>query len=370
MARLPARGVLVVFAFLAASFIRGQETKPQVATTPVPVRAAPTRPVKLWSFVRLRGVDYVSLRDVAERFGLKLTWKKAAVTQALSDARGVRFNFESNQRDFFFDGSRIFLGAPVLFEKDALWVSKLDLIKIVAPLIRPSEHAAYLPASRPKLIVIDPGHGGIDPGTENRKLGVNEKTFSLDVALRLKKLLELQGWQVLLTRSDDRELSKVKVIDLQMRADFANKKNADIFLSIHFNAADDSVSGVEVYSLPAQFMLSSGSEQKDEWTNQLFPNNRFDYANLLLGDELHRGLLGSLKSPDRGYKRARWGVLRPVECPAALVECAYLSNPAEARRVMAPEFRQKIAEGLLAGLQNYAADLATLRPSPAGGRSN
>ena len=127
---------------------------------------------------------------------------------------------------------------------------------------------------------------------------------------------------------------------------------------------NESVSGVEVYSLPAQFMLSSGSELKDELTNQAFPNNRFDYANLLLGSELHRSLLTSLKSPDRGYKRARWGVLRPVECPAALVECAYLSNPTEARRAATPEFRQKIAEGIATGLQNYSAEIAALRTSP------
>jgi N-acetylmuramoyl-L-alanine amidase len=366
MARLPARGVLVVLALWATVTVFAQQTvvaaKSDSPSPLVPVRAAPTRPSKLWSFIRLRGADYVSLREVAGHYGLKLSWTKPAVVQTMSDARGVRLNFESNQRDFFFDGARIFLGAPVLFEKDTLWVSKLDLIKIVAPLIRPSDHAAYLPAATPKLIVIDAGHGGIDPGTENKKLGVNEKTFTLDVALRLKKLLEFQGWRVLLTRSDDRELSKSKIADLQMRVDLANKQNADLFLSIHFNAADEPVSGVEVYSLAAQFMLSSGSEKKDDLTNQVFPNNRFDYANLLLGDELHRSMLATLKSPDRGYKRARFAVLRPVDCPAALVECAYLSNTAEARRVSTPEFRQKIAEGLASGLQNYSAAIATLRP--------
>ena len=192
MARLPARGVWVVFALLTATALRGQQpsaAKPEISIPLAPVRAAPTRPLKLWSFIRLRGTEYVPLREVAEHFGLKLAWTKSIFSQTLSDAHGVRMNFEGNQRDFFFDGSRIFLGAPVLFEKDALWVSKLDVIKIVAPLIRPSDHAAYLPASTPRLIVLDPGHGGIDPGTENRKLGVNEKTFSLDVALRLKNSL-------------------------------------------------------------------------------------------------------------------------------------------------------------------------------------
>lgn len=338
---------------------------PESAPPPVVIRAAPTRPAKLWPFTRLRGTDYVSLRDVAERFGLKLAWKRPTLSQTLSDSRGVRFNFENNQRDFYFDGTRIFLGLPVVLEKDTLWISKIDVIKIVGPLFRPGDHAAFFPPATPRVIVLDAGHGGIDPGTENKKLGLNEKTFALDVTLRLKRILELQGWTVLLTRSEDRELSRSKIVDLQMRAEVANKQKADLFLSIHFNAADAAVSGVEVYTMPAQFMLSSGSDRKDELTNQLFPNNRFDYANQLFGFELHRALLSTLKSPDRGYKRGRWGVLRPVECPAALVECAYLSNPAEARRVATPEFRQKIAEALYDGVRNYAAALATLRPATA-----
>lgn len=336
----------------------------QPAASAAPVRAAPSRPpAKLWAFERLRGTDYVSLREVAGRFGLKLAWKKPGLAQTLGDSRGVRFDFEGNQRDFFFDGARIFLGAPVLLEKNALWISKLDLIKIVAPLFRPDDHAAALPPTNPAVIVLDAGHGGIDPGTENKGLGLDEKTLALDVTLRLKRLLEQYGWTVVLTRADDRELSRSKILDLQARADLANQRKADLFLSIHFNAADERVSGVEVYSLPAQFMLSSGSDRKDDLTNQFFPNNRFDYANLLFGAELHRAMLATLKASDRGYKRARWGVLRPVECPAALVECAYLSNAAEARRAATPEYRQKIAEALADGVRNYAAVLSVLRPA-------
>ena len=218
-------------------------------------------------------------------------------------------------------------------------MSDWDLLKMWL-VVRPADYVAHLPTTQPKVIVIDAGHGGIDPGTENKQLGLNEKTFALDVTLRLKKLLELSGWRVLLTRSNDRELSRSKIVDLQMRANFANEHKADVFLSIHFNAAAASVSGIETYALPAQFMLSTSSDQKDELTDQAFPNNRFDYANLLLGKELHQAMLTTLKTPDRGYKRARWGVLRPVQCPAVMVECAYLSNLAKSAGGATPEFRQ------------------------------
>ena len=366
MARRPARGVLVCFALLAASTGFAQQTssadKPVSAVPPAPLRAAPSRPTRLWSFIRMRGIDYVALRDVAERYSLKPAWTKASLIQTLNDSHGIRFIFESNQRDFYFDGARIFLGAPVLFEKGTLWVSKLDLIKIVAPLYRPSDLAAHLPASIPRVIVLDAGHGGIDPGTQNQKLGLSEKTFTLDVVLRLTKLLEAGGWRVLLVRDKDTELSKDKKTDLLMRDEVANRNNADLYLSIHFNSAGPAVAGVETYSLAPQFMFSAGDELGDDMTKVAYPGNRLDFANLLFGEQLHRAMIAGLKTPDRGYKHARKAVLRMLDCPGALVECAYLSNDAEARRVATPEFRQKIAESLAVGIRNYSDALAIARP--------
>lgn len=369
MARLPARCLLFVCATLTACTAPAQPAavKPAPAPAriePAPVRAAPTRPIQLWPFTRLHGTDYVSVRDLAGRFGLKPAWTKPNQAMALGEAHGVRFTFENSQRDFYFDGLRVFLGEPVLIHQDSLWVSKLDVIKIVAPLFRPAEHLAFLPAAPPQIIVLDPGHGGTDPGTVNPRLGVNEKTFTLDVAFRVKKLLEAAGHRVHLTRDKDMRFSNSSAIDLPLRADFANKFAADLFISIHFNNAPEAITGVETYALPSQFMLSTAEAKPDELTATALPGNRQDYANLLLGHQVHRALRAGLKTPDRGFKRARWAVLRTLNCPGVLVECAYLSNDAEARRVSTPEFRQQIAEALAAGVQNYAAALAALRPAP------
>ncbi len=344
------------------------------ADTVAPVRAAPTRPNApvaaartaprgLWPFTEIRGTDYVDARDLAARFGLKAAWTKPEVTLTLSDKTGVRFTFEAHQRDFYFDGLRIFLGRPALADQGVLWLSKLDVIKLVAPLFDPAEHAPALPVA-PRLIVLDPGHGGIDPGNQNRTVGVNEKTFTLDVALRLKKILEAQGYRVVLTREKDVELSKNKKADLQLRDELANRLKADLFLSIHFNAVERDagrVTGIETYALTPQFMFSAGDDNGDDMTRVAFPGNKLDFANLLLGEQMHRALLAGLKTPDRGYKRARFAVLRMLDCPGVLVESAYLSNDAEARRVATPEFRQQIAEGLATGIQNYARALAILR---------
>lgn len=370
MARLPVtRSVALMI--LVMAWPAGASAR-QTAPAAPPVRAAPTRPVaappQLWPVTRLRNADYVSVRDIAARFNLRAAWSRPELAMTLGDQSGVRFAFETRQRDFHFDGLRVFLGEPALLEKDTLWISKLDVIKTVAPLFRPAEHLALLPAVAPKTIVLDPGHGGSDPGKENKTVGVNEKTLTLDVALRLKPLLEGQGWRVVLTRTADAKLAAEQVLDLQRRADVANQAKADLFLSIHFNSVEREaarVTGVETYTMAPQFMLSTASEQKDEMTNVAFPGNRHDYANLLLGAQLHRAMIAGLKASDRGYKRGRLAVLRFIECPGALVECGYLSNDAEARRIATPAFRQKIAEGLAAGLQNYAATLAALRTRPA-----
>jgi N-acetylmuramoyl-L-alanine amidase len=318
----------------------------------------------LWSTIRLHNLDYVSAREIAKRFEFRAAWSKPDLAMTFSDARGVRFVFENNQKDFYLDGLRIFLGAPAVLHKDSLWVSLLDVIKLVAPLARPADHLAQFPAGPLQTIVLDPGHGGIDPGTQNLKLGVNEKTLALDVSLRLKKILETSGWKVLLVRDRDVELSKDKKADLLLRDEFANRSHADLYLSIHFNSAGPAVAGVETYAMAPQFMLSAGDDSGDDMTKAAYPANRLDAPNLFFGEHLHRAMIAELRASDRGYKHARKAVLRMLDCPGALVECGYLSNDAEARRLATPEYRQHIAEGLAAGVQNYSAAMAALRRPP------
>jgi N-acetylmuramoyl-L-alanine amidase len=342
------------------------------AADPAAPRSAPTRPTDaptrpgpvLWPTTKIKGVEHVNLRDFAKQLDLKLAWTKPAAALTLSDARGVRLTFEANEKDFYFDGLRIFLGAPALLHKGQMWVSRLDVVKIVAPVFRPAAHADALPAAPPRIIVLDPGHGGIDPGMQNTKLKLDEKTFTLDVARRLEKLLEARGFKVLLVREKDTELSRDKKADLLLRNEFANRNKADLYVSIHFNSAGPAVTGIETYGLTPQHMLSAGADRPDDMTRVAYPGNRLDYANLLFGEQVHRAMIAGVKTPDRGFKHARHAVLRMLDCPGVLVECAYLSNEAEARRVATPEFRQQLAESLAAGVQNYAATLATLRPPP------
>jgi len=377
MARLSARGLSLLLVLLTACTAPAQPrsappaaapAKPEPAAPPKAesVRAAPTRPVQVWPFTKFRGLDYVAVRDIAKRYGLKAAWTKPGVLLALSDARGVRFTFERDQRDFYLDGARVFLGELTYLSGDDLWVPKLDVIKTIAPLFAPADHASFLPEA-PRLIVIDPGHGGTDPGKQNTRLKLDEKDMTLDVALRLKKLLEVRGYKVVLTRATDTRFSNSPAVDLPMRAEVANKAGADLFISLHFNAVDrdpERVSGVETYVLTPQFQVSTQPEQDKTMVKAYYPGNRQDTANTLLGYTLHRQLVRDLKASDRGFKRYRLAVLRTLACPGVLVEAAYLSNDAEARRIATPGFRQQIAEAVAEGVGNYAATLAALRPAP------
>ncbi len=380
MARLSARGLLIIAVFSLAACSAPAQPRPAAPASPAPVaitpsapaptavRPAPTRPAHLWPFTRLQGADYVRVDDLAGHYGMKSAWAKPELARTLAVDGRVRFKFEANQRDCYLDGVRVFLGSPALFHRGDLWVSRPDVIKTIAPLLRPEDHQALLPPVPPRLIVLDAGHGGSDPGKQNLKLKLNEKDMTLDVVLRLKTLLELRGYAVQLTRSDDSKLAPDQRTDLERRANTANVAGADLFLSIHFNAVEPRdaarVTGTETYVLTPQFQFSSTDNNGDSLTNTAFPANRQDTANVVLGYHLHRSLLQGLKTSDRGFKRGRLRVLCFPACPAALLEAAYLSNDAEAARVGTPVFRQQIAEAIADGVQAYSATLAGLRTAP------
>jgi N-acetylmuramoyl-L-alanine amidase len=238
-------------------------------------------------------------------------------------------------------------------------VSRADAERLLGPILAPAGIAAPAPPV-PRIIVLDPGHGGQDSGTSNLVMGVFEKNFTLDVALRLKPLLEAQGWQVVMTRTADH------FIPLPDRPAMAVGAHADLFISIHFNSVfpDTKTTGTEIYTFPPQFERSTrswGVGEKDDSEAVADPSNRFDAWNAVLANTLHRALLSKLGTFDRGQKIAHYAVLKGLNCPGVLIESAFLSNDAEARKVATPAFRQQIAEGIASGLEAYAAQLAVLK---------
>jgi N-acetylmuramoyl-L-alanine amidase len=304
------------------------------------------------TLVTIRGVEYVSVLDFARRFDLKEAWLRPGKRVALY-RQGVRLEFEADGREAEVNGLRVFLGEAARLYRRSVYISRIDADRFLAPMIEAALNTGAQPTVR--TIALDAGHGGKDNGKTNDRLKVNEKTFTLDVVLRLEKLLEAAGYRVVLTRSDDR------FVELDDRPAIAHRAGADIFVSVHFNSVENGaqrVTGLEVFSLAPQYQYSTDDSAREatEQTRVFNPGNAYDSANTKLAYEVHRQMLSDLKTIDRGHKRQRFKVLRLAQCPAILIEGGYLSNDAEARKIANPAYRQGIAESIARGIRNYTAN--------------
>ena len=243
----------------------------------------------------------------------------------------------------YWDGLEVRLGFAPQQIGDQIFLDALDIRKVLEPLAG----GLSVPTPANRLVVIDPGHGGGNTGTRSVVDGRWEKEFTLDWAKRLAPLLEHNGWRVLLTRTNDVE------VPLPDRVAFAEGHRADLFISLHFNASGggQEQAGLETYCLTPSGMPSSLTRGYDDDIRQAFPNNAFDAENLRYSVRLHRSLLLVAGITDRGVRHARFlGVLRGQNRPAVLIEGGYLSNPAEARRVADPAYRQLLAQAVAKAL--------------------
>lgn len=323
-------------------------------------RGAPTRPAvaRPLPTTRLAGIECVSAADLAAHLGFKCDLSESGKRAQLADGKS-RVVLESDNRECTVDGMRIFLGDPARTRGGQLYVTRTDAERCLTPLLRPGLGVS-VPAT-PKVIALDPGHGGRFAGTENQRLGLQEKHLALDVAQRLKKLLEAAGYQVVMTRTADTELAPSLEADIALRGEIANRAGADLFVSLHFNSLpnDSRTSGSEIYTFSPAGQRSSNSwgNGRDDAEASASPVNRHDHWSVVLAQAIHRNVLATLKTNDRGKKINQLGALRRLDCPGVLVESAFLSNDTEARRVATPAFRQQIAEAVAAGVRDYVATL-------------
>lgn len=337
---------------------RAAPSRPGAAAPPTPAVSSPVlATVPALPGRKFGRTDYVALTDAARQLDLKLTWVEPGRKLTLAGAAG-RAEIETDTRDIVVNGLRVFLGDPVMSSGGQAFVSRVDYERCLSPMLRPGLGVATRPA--PKTIVLDAGHGGTDPGKINDKLKINEKTFTLDVARRTRKLLEAEGYRVVLTREDD------SFVALPQRAVLANLAKADAFVSIHFNALanDTKTSGVEVYTFAPRFQRSTnawGPAEKNDTEDYASPGNRYDHWNVVLAHALHRRFVFDLKTPDRGKKLMHLAVLRPLNCPGVLIECGFLTSESEARKIATAEYRQQLAGALAAGIRDYAATLGKIR---------
>ena len=225
------------------------------------------------------------------------------------------------------------------------YIHSLDARKTLQVLL-----GSFLPLSssnQGRTVVIDPGHGGRDSGTHSVVTREHEKQYTLDWARRLQRRLEGSGWKVVLTRTNDLDLP------LAERIAIADRCNADLFVSLHLNSAisNRDQAGAETYCLTPTGMPSNILRSDEDNPREMHPNNQFDEQNVQLAARLQRCFIQATSAADRGVRRARFmAVLKGQHRPAVLIEGGYLSNPAEARKIADPEYRQAMAEGVARGL--------------------
>lgn len=324
------------------------ETSLSAPTRPVePESRAPVSPAPQVERSPVPG--YLALSEVAAAAGLRPA-PSAPGRMVLARDPAPRIEFEANSRVIRFNGIRVFLGEAIRTDGGVYRLSRIDYESLIRPLLLPLERS--VPARSLRTIVLDPGHGGRDPGARSPALGLLEKDMALDVAFRLRALLTARGYRVVLTREDD------SYVSLERRAALANRARADLFISIHFNAAGGpEASGTETFLLTPRHHRSTGQGESRTGDSEAHPGNEYDHWNALLAFYVQRQLLHDLQTFDRGIKRARFSVLREVEAPAVLVEAGYLSNPQEARRIGSVAYRIQLARSLADAIGHFERTL-------------
>jgi N-acetylmuramoyl-L-alanine amidase len=228
------------------------------------------------------------------------------------------------------------------------------------------------PDIKKRVIVIDPGHGGKDSGAIGYKKHIYEKNIVFQISKELSKILKEKGHTVYLTRNKD------IFIKLRHRTEFANKKNADIFISIHANAIPKSSDTDNTYGIETYFLSPSKNEKaervaekenikdiddmnhygKDSFLN--FLNREKILASNKLGIDLQQGTLSVLRKKysnvrDGGVRKGPFWVLVGAQMPAVLVEVGFVSNPMEAKRLTDSKYQKHFAQGVAEGIERYFA---------------
>lgn len=324
---------------------------------------------------RIRGTEYLPLTLICDAYGIDWKWDPISRTVELNRGN-TNLRLRVNEYKVYANGVINVQEKPVVFYNGAVCVpsnflktifNRLFLAKPTVPVsqtVQPElvPQVPFIPYYRIKRIVIDAGHGGYDPGAIGRD-GIKEKYIVLDIARKIKELLENEGIEVILTRHDD------IFVPLWERVEVANRENADLFISIHANASRARrLKGFEVYyiseaidddakakalaeDIVPRFDKEAGYEHSQIldailWDLELTENrkNSIELANCIL-EEIGIG--------KRRLKNAKFYVLKGVRVPAVLVEVGYITNMDECSKLGWKEYRTQTAEKIARGILEY-----------------
>jgi N-acetylmuramoyl-L-alanine amidase len=288
----------------------------------------------------INGQNYVPLADWARVNGLKCFWLKRG-DEVVATNRTARLVFDKDSRMVEVNGTDVALSFPVAADHGALLVAQMDLNTAIRPLLFPPRFAD---AKRITTICLDPGHGGKDTG--NHTFWHSEKTYTLALALELRDQLQKAGFNVILTRNKD------TFVDLSDRPALANRRGADLFVSLHFNATPtgkNEVEGPQTYCITPVGASSTDAEGAGANFGPTV-GNRAEQKSLVLAYQVQKSLVRNLGAKDRGVRRARYLVLRDAMMPAILVEGGYMTHPVESKKIYNAAYRHQMAQAIVIGI--------------------
>ena len=287
--------------------------------------------------------SHIAASKIATRFGfVSYDVKGKQIT-----LRG-KFNIlemEGDSRRASFNNVDFWLSGPPARRWGYWTMLQNDVDKMLTPLLNPS---AAVKNEDYRVVVLDPGHGGNDKGANDLRRGIQEKQVVLELAKDVRNILKRYNIDARLTRWQDVNL------DLDERCQYAAQVRADLFVSIHLNAAEnDDSSGIETHILPPTGCPITASSKVNGRDISAYTGNQHDNANMVLGYMLQKSLLKYTHAEDRGVRRSRFQVIKNAPCPAALVECGFISNRKEREKLMNPEYRGRLARALAEGIIAY-----------------
>lgn len=292
----------------------------------------------------INGHEYQELTGVARLYDLTYSWDGRSRNVGAA-SKSQRLEFSINQRDIRVNGVVVWLSYPVVLVKGKVYLSTTDVRGTLEPLLRPPRNPA---GKKVKVVALDPGHGGRQPG--NQAGDELEKTHALLLARKVRSLLLASGLTVVMTRDAD------ETVELEARPEIARKKGADLFVSLHYNGVADASSGargLEVFCLTPAGAESTNARGDSTISTKAWPGNLNNSRNTLLAYQVQKAVMGAIETNDRGVRRARFVVLRNATMPAILIEGGFMSDPVEARRIYSTAGRDRLARAIADGILAY-----------------
>ncbi len=291
-----------------------------------------------WDVTRHQGRDYVTAKNIKNFYRFATLGVSNGTIQFRSPK--IEMKIRNGSDNLYINRVLFRLSYPVIFKDKNYLFSRIDLAKLIDPVLRPS----FIRSGRRfTTVVIDPGHGGADPGSKS--IYGKEKEFNLRLGLLLKRDLERRGFRVRMTRDAD------TFPTLGQRVVFANRVPDSIFISLHFNwFTRRDAKGLETYALSPQ---GAGTHNDRGPNGRSLRGNSRDSENIALATAVHASILKKTRANDRGIKRDRFTVLAGINKPAILVEGGFLSNPGEARKIASTAYLSLISTGIADACVTY-----------------